>query len=355
MKHKKVLFSVIPFDRGGAGAHLSYLQKEKQYDVILVPKSIFKNKIINKISIILQIIVLVLYGTYVLISNNVTSTITHPQTLRYFLTALIIRYSQKVNYYVLDCHFFCIKSYNYKFGQNCTSCLSDKRHSQDCIPYPVKHSRYSYYYFIKTVKANSSKVKFFCQTNGYVKLLRTVFGDEIDVKVEKMKTLELLSLLNEVRLPKKQKYKFDFIFHASFISAKGADYCLELASKMPKHIFVVPENTLIDNNVPKNVIFRPCTWQTGLKQLIIDSRIVLCLSRWSAPTEAAVLKSMLLGKPTVMMNENTFSHDIPSGAYISLSGNSDVDSKELSMVLDDQNLIDNLSYRAYCFAKSFLN
>ena len=175
MKHKTVLFSVIPFDRGGAGAHLSYLKKEKQFDVILVPKSIFKNKIINKISIILQIIFLVLYGTYILVSNNVTSTITHPQTLRYNLAALIIRYSKKVNYYVLDCHFFCIKSYNYKFGQNCTSCLSDKRHSQDCNPYPVKHSRHSHYHFIKTVKANISKVKFFCQTNGYVTLLRAVF------------------------------------------------------------------------------------------------------------------------------------------------------------------------------------
>ena len=124
---------------------------------------------------------------------------------------------------------------------------------------------------------------------------------------------------------------------------------------MPNHIFVIPENISSEINVPENVIFRPCTWQTGLKQLIIDSRIVLCLSRWSAPTEAAVLKSMLLGKPTVMMNENTFSHDIPSDAYISLSGNLHVDSKELSMVLDDQDLIDRLSYRAHCFAKSFLN
>ena len=94
MKHKTVLFSVIPFDRE-FGAHLSYLKKEKQFDVILVPKSIFKNKIINKISIILQIIFLVLYGTYILVSNNVTSTITHPQTLRYNLAALIIRYSKK--------------------------------------------------------------------------------------------------------------------------------------------------------------------------------------------------------------------------------------------------------------------
>ena len=198
-------------------------------------------------------------------------------------------------------------------------------------------------------------MKFFCQTNGYVTLLRAVFGDEINVTVEKMKTLELLTLLNEVKLPDKKKCKFDFIFHASFISAKGADYCLELASKMPKHIFVIPENMSLDINVPKNIVFRPCTWQTGLKQLIIDSRIVLCLSRWSAPTEAAVLKSMLLGKPTVLMNENTFSHDISSDTYISLSGNLDIDSKELSMVLDDQNLIDRLSYRAHCFAKSFLN
>ena len=99
-------------------------------------------------------------------------------------------------------------------------------------------------------------------------LLRAVFGDEINVEVEKMKTLGLLSLLNEVRLPNKQKYKFDFI-SLPLLLVRKALTTFRVSLKMPNHIFVIPENISSEINVPENIIFRPCTWQTGLKQLII--------------------------------------------------------------------------------------
>ena len=88
-----------------------------------------------------------------------------------------------------------------------------------------------------------------------------------------MKTLELLSLLNEVRLPNKQKYKFDFIFHASFISAKGADYCLELASKC-QTIFVIPENISSEINVPEKMLFSSMHLANWVKT--VDNRFKNC-------------------------------------------------------------------------------
>ena len=118
MKNKNILISFIPYHWGGAGAHLAYLNTEFDYDYRLVPISLFKNDKLNRLSIKVQIIFLILFSIPLYLCFRVNATFMHPQTLRYRFAQLIVKFSSKVTYYIVDCHFFCVKSYNIKDGQN---------------------------------------------------------------------------------------------------------------------------------------------------------------------------------------------------------------------------------------------
>ena len=108
---KKAIVSLIPFGWGGAGDHISQLNDELEFDYILVPKALFRNKKLSKFFVAIQYMFIILI-TYVLLKiRRLEVTINHPQTLGYDFTALIFRLSSKVNYHVVDTHFFCIKSF----------------------------------------------------------------------------------------------------------------------------------------------------------------------------------------------------------------------------------------------------
>ena len=57
--------------------------------------------------------------------------------------------------------------------------------------------------------------------------------------------------------------------------------------------------------MPENITFKPMDWANGLKAYVQKANYVLCPSIWSAPVEGALVKSVLSGTPTIVVDETS--------------------------------------------------
>ena len=72
----------------------------------------------------------------------------------------------------------------------------------------------------------------------------------------------------------------------------------------------------------KNVITSDIRWESGLKEIVINAKIVLTPSLWSYTPEAAMLKSIIVnGCVAINKSKFGFNNEMPSNSVILLSGN----------------------------------
>ena len=355
---KKLIISFLPFGWGGAGDHIAQLSKELVPDIILVPRIFFKYKILNKLMIICQSLIIVLKATYLLRRYDCETTINHPQTLGYNFANYLIKNSSKINYHVVDTHFFCIKSYNVYGGKNCLNCLEGRAILSGCGHFPRKQSHSKYIKFQTTIEKHRDKINFFCQTDKYKDLLFTKYGNDVTVTVKKMFTFELMKMAesqeNNTISPRRETYtkKYDLGFHGAFIPAKGSDYLIELSTVLSSSHFLVPEPGIHQN---KNIHFVPYNWNTGLREALSECRIIICPSIWSAPVEGSILKSMLDAHPVALLPQNTFTREIPDNCVIKLTGQVGKDAALLRKLIDDQKTLDQIGTMGKAFAQRYLD
>jgi hypothetical protein len=193
-----------------------------------------------------------------------------------------------------------------------------------CVSSPNKLSYKSYVEFIETIKLNLSKITFLTQNTNQTKLVENKFGSKAYIKQIGMFTGEI-DITEKEEKPFRE-FQFDFLYHNTLGEAKGILYFLELANLLPHRTFVIPylksytEYTLaskIDNN---NIYFIDCSWENGLKELILKSKITITPSLWSAPIEGALIKSMFYANTVaVVPGELSFSSEITDNTCIKLS------------------------------------
>ena len=90
--------------------------------------------------------------------------------------------------------------------------------------------------------------------------------------------------------------QYDIVFHGKSIIPKGIIYVLDLAHELSQFTFLIPDSfanvqKIYSKKLPCNVTCHEISWETGLKDLVINARLVLNPSLWSAPIEGALLKS----------------------------------------------------------------
>ena len=336
----KVLISILPFGWGGAGDHIKEICDEIKPDVILVPKKVCNTKWINKLFVVIQFFFLSIFVRIFVKIYNCELILNHPQTLGYNLSRYLIENCNKIDYHVVDTHFFCIKSYNIHSGTACLRCLEGKDKYLDCYHFPRKQNSASYNLFQKTIFENLEKISFYCQTNTYKKLLHNKFGSNASVVVKKMHTFELKKIALALKLDQPalktdtDEKKYDIGYHAAFIPAKGSKYICELMSYNHNKNYFIPAKYV--DGFP-NADFVPCSWHDGMQSKLKECKIIICPSIWSAPVEGAVLKSMLFGQPVALMPSNTFVDELPSDSFIKLTGKIGDDSKIFDNLLKDEN------------------
>jgi hypothetical protein len=258
----------------------------------------------------------------------------------------------------MDNAFFCLKSYNYIEGQNkeCLECIGGKFENvfkNNCKAYPVQYEIRYNVAFLKYLRKQSKKINFFTLSDSNALLLRKHFGEDVYVKVVHLLTNDILPYQQNLKLTKKNVKHYDIVFHANDLEAKGFIYMQELAKELDQYTIFIPNSKKVKNkkgNISTNFI----TWETGLKEVVMNAKLVLTLSFWSNTPEAATLKSLIYnGSVGLIKNQYGFANDIDHMAYLQLSGDKNIDAKKIDNFLKKKKYIQLRIYSKIYLEKYF--
>ena len=273
-----------------------------------------------------------------------------PQGLGYEVSSKLIKSSKKIIFFVNDNAMFCKRSYNTVFNKECFKCLKKFNPYKSCDHFAHISKDSSYINFTNTLKNKSKSILFICHSSSHVKIINSVFPNS---KVMEFKHIS--PEFKNIKLKKNKTYKYDFLFHAKMVEAKGYFYFIKLAKVNPNSNFFMPDYDLVKDFYNKNITFDKKNWNNGLQEKIYETKIILCPSFWSANFEGSVLKTMLMGKCcAIIKNVNSFSADIPSNSIIKLSGNLKQDSNLSKKKLMNVSEIDKIGKNARLWALKYI-
>lgn len=330
---------------GGVGKLMEYLSDkldDSKY-VMLYPKTFsFKNRYLRWI--INQISKQIFFNLKLRGIKNKDIILMHHQSIGLKVTKLLIDHNKSIDFYVMDNAFFCLKSYNYIEGQNkeCLECVGGNFESafkNNCKVFPYKHSANNNVKFLRYLKTQYKKIKFYALSVSNASLLKKHFGEDIFVKVIYFLTKDILRDQQNAKSLQYNNNGYDVVFHAADLEAKGFIYIQELAKELKQYSFFIPTKKKLKHK-KENIFTKYIEWETGLKEVVINANLVLTPSLWSNTPEAATLKSFLYnGSVGLIKNKYGFANDIDHKAYLQLSGDKNVDVKIIDNFLKEKKYI----------------
>lgn len=363
VKHNHENFCILYPKEFYPKIELRTLLKKKLYPLFL--KQFLKNKyskIVNKSIFNMSI--------RRLKSKNII--LIHPQTIGIKNVIRLIK-NNRCYIYIMDCSFFCVKSYNHIEGSfnPCLLCIGGnykfaERHN--CKPTPVKYKLNENIKFFKKLMALSKNITFIIQTTSHAELVKKHFGNDVKVYKVGIFTDDFIDTINKHRNVKETNSKFnvDFVYHGAAIEAKGLLYVINIASKLKQYSFLVPApyesckkilGDKIEEKDVKNILFEDIHWESSLKEYVINSKVVLCPSLWSASIEGALIKSFIFnGVVASVPSKYSFVSDIPKNIYCELNS-TDLNEtiKVLTELIDNNKLRSNLRSESQKWVKTYLN
>ena len=173
-----------------------------------------------------------------------------PQGLGYELSSKLIKSSRKIIFFVNDNVMFCKRSYNTVFNKECFKCLKKFNPYKSCDHFAHTSKDSSYINFTNTLKNKSKSILFICHSSSHVKIISSVFPNS---KVMEFKHIS--PEFKNIKLKKNKTYKYDFLFHANMVEAKGYFYFIKLAKINPNSNFFMPDYDLVKDFFYKNITF----------------------------------------------------------------------------------------------------
>ncbi|MDH5647468.1 MAG: hypothetical protein OEZ01_15770, partial [Candidatus Heimdallarchaeota archaeon] len=221
--------------------------------------------------------------------ENSNVILIYPQSIG-FENIIQLASNNNVAFYVVDNSFFCLKSYNHLSGEyaSCLRCLGSQTFDEsiDCKPFPMPYSRKKNIDLLKIWKTQSNEFSYLVQNQNQANLLQKHFDTELRVKVVNLYTNEFVQVEKKRDLEK--EYEFDIAYHGSLLENKGIYYLIQLSAHLRNYTILIPyakEEVLKQYpslvhiiKLNSNIKFSDMTWESGLKQKIINSKIVVCPS-----------------------------------------------------------------------------
>jgi hypothetical protein len=283
----------------------------------------------------------ILFAVKVRCISGASILFVHPQTAG--INNLFRLVEKNILYlYVMDSSFFCVQSYNTHpiRGAECFQCVPDPNKVDPvCSPFPLRTSLKQEVESLKKLRIIANKIIFLAQNKRQAELIKLVFG-EVEVHIVGMDTGEFSFVDHKQKLNLTSKQSI--IYHGATHLAKGVGYFIDLAERIPEKKFIIPDSRAnveqcIGRPVEiKNIQFIPCSWETGLNQLIAEATLVINPSLWSAPIEGALIKS-LLNNSAVATVATRFGYEgeiVDKSKHLRLDPNPDVAVGQLVEYLD---------------------
>jgi hypothetical protein len=113
---------------------------------------------------------------FILIKRNAKIIFAWPQIAGFELIFKAVKYN-KVILYIMDCSFFCIRSYNiHPIKHNeCLDCLGSIKPHKLCLPFPKKYKKLANIKYLELLKENANKIIFYSQNKLQKILLKKHF------------------------------------------------------------------------------------------------------------------------------------------------------------------------------------
>lgn len=253
--------------------------------------------------------------------------ILHPQTLGAEVTLAVIAgraaRGRTTRYFVLDCSFFCRRSYNHIPGEAdaCLRCMGGQEATgvaRDCTPHPTWGDEATA--FVGRLRGLGAHLHFLVQTEGHARLIRRQFGPAASVTVVGLWVADWESCFADPG-PADGAFDGDVLFHGDVHPAKGFLWALLLAERCPHLHFVFPCGPeVLPARLPANIEARPMRWASGLAEAVRRAPLVLVPSLWSAPIEGALVKSLAWARRVGVVDIDTpFAAELPDDLVLRLA------------------------------------
>jgi hypothetical protein len=356
LSNKNFFISVTPIYYGGAGDFLSEVIKYYPKFIKLYPRSYFRKiKILNRIFSKIQIIFINIIINTISKINIKCLVLFHVQSINYKLCSKLISKAEEIEFWVLDAVIFCKKSYNSYGGKVCFKCFHNFEPFEDCFHFPDLHNTDSEYKKFHDLLIEKEKnITYICQNDNYVKI--------VNKKFKNSKTVLRTLVFNELRdfainYNKKifKDYSFDVSFHANFAEAKGINYFLKIVETKKNLKFFLPHYDDKIFNELNNLVIKNYRWGNRLIEYYEKTKIILCPSFWTCPPEAAVIKSMLMGKVVGIIDaQYSFSNEIPDNAVLKLTGILSNDIEKIDKILSSDETLFQISNNAREWSRRYI-
>ena len=299
----KYFISPIPMNGHDLVKNLTKKLSSKGYKILCRKQELSINNLLEKkkfFSAIKEFIKRIFWKIYfyLIISTRKNSRIIFawPQIVGF---ELILKASKKnkVILYIMDNSFFCIRSYNVHpvTNKECLKCLKFLKPHKLCFSFPKKYEKSKNVKNLESLKNSTDQFIFYSQNKLQKTLLKRHFGNNINVKLVGMNIGEIKKI---EKFKKNKNHNYDIVFHGHSIIAKGLLYVIKLAKYLPDQTFLIPDTkenvlkTVGEKNIlSNNIKFIKMEWDSGLREAVKSARLVINPSIWSAPIEAALIKS----------------------------------------------------------------
>ena len=332
-----MVFYIAGIGPGEAGAstfykHIEKLAKQNEVPTIypFIHKSFrrlfYKDKLKALIYLLKISFSQIVFTIKVLFLKPQNIILSHPQGIGLLLTIFIILRHKRINFYVLDNSYFCIQSYNYHRQEGeCLRCINfNQSPYKDCKSFPGIRMNSIHLFFNKFLYHYNKKIKFFFQNYEQLELFKIHMNHQkLNLEQLGLITSDIQEALDEYKIINKDNIQIKkffstnsldksyIVFHGNDNDAKGSFIAYEIAKYLPEFNFIFPFQKP-NLELSSNCIFLPCSWNTGLKELVISSICVLNTSMWSAPIEGALIKSILYnGVLITAKTKRAFYNEIP--------------------------------------------
>ncbi len=372
---KKYLISGVKDSNSGVGRLLKNLvfyaekykfkclyrpRKKKNARLLLIRNKDFiglLKELLLRSTYLIRLLIFVIHISFL---RNKKIIIIHPQSLGFNLFFRLLDHND-VSIYVVDNSFFCIKSNNFRhpIGE-CLDCLGNVNNCHEsCQPSPIRYDKLENLNYLRRYKEYSPEINFFAQNYSQSVLLMKHFEEFKSIEIIGMNTGEIKLYKNErsnvIYCEKEQDNIWpDIVYHGVASYAKGIEYILKLARELKNYTFLIPEdqktveNYLGSHIAINNIVFEKCTWETGLKEYVIKSKLTICPSLWSAPIEGALIKSMVYSPMTAAVStQYGFVNDIPEDLILKLDSDPKQASISIIKYLKDVPFVKNKQTKTY--------
>lgn len=382
-KSRLFLISGIPPSDGGTGqlvAHLQeWLSKNKKSGVILIarPDSMRRDQffgLLRALNFVKVFSELIRFGHRALIFHIQLLRIRilfksrilmlHPQNLGYGLALKILKGRKATStIFLLDSSFFCVASYNHLHSQfsPCFSCLSKNSsvaREMGCAPFPRNDEMgFNFTDEIKGMVRDGS-IKLLAQNEKQAMLAAKHFELKQLPKVVGLWSKDWVGFLeapDELPNLKPKNYTWDIVFHGHLLDSKGVGWLIEVAKYCPTLNFLFPfSRPSLYASIPKNCEFQSCSWEDGLKDIVMNSRYVAVPSLWSAPIEGSLIKSIVYARGVIVANNETaFCGELPEGLIFTASSNPKIAAEQIGALCESDwiapSQIRNSWVEKFCF------